>query len=143
MLFRSRHAYILNKRKPGAYTWLCTPNQGFHPIRMIRQPPRLPRTHIHDHNLSVANSNMDTRARGANDECPPQANTPLPGRTPGQIQSPPPSPIHFHHSIEQFFLFSSPSHPQLALHTSTSSRAPTVILPVTTSFYRLTRCTSR
>ena len=135
--------YILKKRKPGAYTWPCTPNRGFHPIRTIPHSPWSPRTHIHNRNLSIVNSNTDTRAWAANDKGLPWANTPLPGWTPGQIRSPPPSAIHLHRSIEQFFLFSSPSHPQLALHTSTSSHALTVILPVTTGFYRLTRRTSR
>ena len=99
-----RRAYILNKRKLGTYTQPRTPNWGFHPIRMIPHPPQSLRTHVHDHKLSIVKSNTDTRARGANDESPPQANTPLPGRTPGRIRSPPPSPIRVHYSIEQFFL---------------------------------------
>ena len=97
--------YILKKRKPGAYTWPCTPNRGFHPIRTIPHSPWSPRTHIHNRNLSIVNSNTDTRARAANDKGLPWANTPLPGWTPGQIRSPPPSAIHLHRSIEQFLFF--------------------------------------
>ena len=99
-----RCAYTLNKRKLGAYTRPRTPNRGFHPIRMIPHPPRSPRTRVHDHKLSIVNSNTDTRAWGANDESPPRANTPLPGWMPGWIRSPPPSPICVHCSIEPFFL---------------------------------------
>ena len=135
-----RHAYILNKWKLGAYTWLCTPNQGFHPIRTTRHSPRSPRTHIHDHNISVVNSNTDTHARGANDKCPLQVKPPLTRLNAGMnpITSPQSNTSH-----RTTLFFSYPSHPRLVLHTFTWSRAWTVILPIITSFYQLTHHTSR
>ena len=119
-----RRAYIPNKRKAGAHTWPHTPNQGFHPIGTIPHLPRSPRTHVHDHKLSIVNSNTDTRARGTNDESPPWANTPLtrPNARTSQITSPQSNtcPLQYRTIISSF---SFPSHPRLVFHTSTPSRA--------------------